>query len=297
MRLTPEQLQALRDLISDHFTALVVNVVSPAAVSEETLQKLQMLGLIDPKVRGIEDAYLSGMVAEQLEGKGKGKTAYRSANQGKRLTLKRAKAHLKANPVPLSEAEKQAIRVAEFSAGDGITALGDKIRNEFGQLVLTTNRRALARAERMRGEVREVTARAIENRKSVSELTTDLFHIMKERTRDYQRVAATESQGAMNQGRIAAAVKSNGFGVRIFFIVHKNACDHCKRLYLEPGKKKPRIFSAEEIAANGTNIGRKAKDWKACYLMHPNCFCTSQKLLDGLTLNDEGRMVPDDGQG
>ena len=296
MRLTPEQLQALRDLISNHFTALVVNVVSPAAVSEETLYKLQLLGLVRPEMRSVEDAYLAGMVAEQLEGKGK--TAYRSANQGKRLTVKRAKAHLKANPVPLSEAEVQAIKVAEMQAGQYLRGLGDRVNNQFGQRVLSTNNRALARAERYRGKVRDATARALENRKSVNELVSDLGHSTKDWTRDLHRVAATELQSAMNQGRIAEAVKKKGHDVKIFFIVHKNACDQCKRLLLEPNGIKPRIFTAAELAANGTNVGRKAKEWKAVQgTIHPSCFCVPQKLLDGLTLNAQGRMVPDDGQG
>ena len=286
MKLTPEQLAELNRIISDAFSALAVNVAGTQAVTEETLNRLRVLGLVKPdvEIRSLEDAYLSGMAAIQL------------GEKGQTLTLAQAKKHLAANPVPFSAAERQAIQVASMSAGEHIKGFGDKVRNSIGQKVLTTNRKALARAAQMRGKVRAITARAIENRKSISEVVSDFGHEVGEGwTRDWHRVAATELQSAMNQGRIAEAINKDGADVKLYFIVHPNACDNCVRLLLEPRSRRPRIFKADQIAPAGANVGRKAKDWVACAgTQHPHCFCSCVRLAPGLTLNDQGHVVPED---
>jgi hypothetical protein len=53
-------------------------------------------------------------------------------------------------------------------------------------------------------------------------------------------------------------------------VVHN--CKHCKRLHIGPDGQ-PRIFKLSDLEANGTNVGRKASEWKAVVgTVHPHCF-------------------------
>ena len=61
-------------------------------------------------------------------------------------------------------------------------------------------------------------------------------------------------------------------------------CQHCIRLYLTAGiGSEPKIFTIGELIGNGTNIGRKAKDWKPTILfpIHPWCRCLAREYFEG----------------
>ena len=67
-------------------------------------------------------------------------------------------------------------------------------------------------------------------------------------------------------------------------VVHN--CQHCKRLHLGPDGQ-PRIFKLRELERNGTNFGRKARDWLPVVgATHPHCFPA------GTQVRTSGGMLP-----
>ena len=66
MFLTPEQLQGVLAIIDRHHNAFIANFVGPTVLPPEVLAKLRAAGLVTPKVQGIRDAYMFGVLAANL---------------------------------------------------------------------------------------------------------------------------------------------------------------------------------------------------------------------------------------
>jgi hypothetical protein len=155
---------------------------------------------------------------------------------------------------------------------------------------------ALEADEELRVDVRErvrtATADAVARHKSAQELASDLGHATGDWSRNWDRIATTELQGAYNEGVVVEAIRFGGPEVRIARIPEPGACEACRGAFLD-GEGRPRIFTAEELINNGTNVGRKRADWQpTLWPQHPNCACDTQEVPDGLAFNDAWEMVP-----
>lgn len=66
-------------------------------------------------------------------------------------------------------------------------------------------------------------------------------------------------------------------------------CRFCLNAYTTAGAgSKPIIFDLSELIANGTNIGRKSKDWKPVLTnIHPFCRCMLRYVPDGYEWDDK----------
>jgi hypothetical protein len=66
----------------------------------------------------------------------------------------------------------------------------------------------------------------------------------------------------------------------------------CLKAYLGPDGK-PRVFTLRELVSNGSNFGRKQKDWlPTLEAMHPWCVCDLVRLPDGWGFDEDNNMVP-----
>lgn len=153
----------------------------------------------------------------------------------------------------------------------------------------------------VREVVREEVAGAIARGEDAEKLASTLGHRTKRWAHNWRRVARTELRGALSEGVVIAAVRNGGPKVRITRIPEPNACEHCKRVFLDADGK-PRIFTAEELIENGTNVGLQPPDWKpTIWPVHPNCECDTQEVPDGFGFDDEWLLVPtgppDEGDG
>lgn len=147
-------------------------------------------------------------------------------------------------------------------------AIGDMIQ---GKLKPTNNER-----------VTQPSKRAVQSWRSLS---TELYHEFKDSAeidRDWRRVAASESRIAANAGRLLGLQQ---MGIQeVWFYVHKNACDGCKKVYLNDDDT-PKVFKLQTIldhfwANDGMNVGRKASligeegGWLPVGgVLHPFCRC------------------------
>lgn len=122
-------------------------------------------------------------------------------------------------------------------------------------------------------------------------LSVTLRREMGKSSRDWQRVARTELQGAYNEGVLAAGITRFGDQARIARIPESDACKRCLDLFLDNGR--PIIFDARDIINNGTNVGRKPDEWKATiWPIHPNCRCDTVSVPPGHNFSDSWDLIP-----
>jgi len=275
---TAEQLQEIRQIIEDHHDAFVVNTIGSDAVPADVLARLREKGLVNVKVESIKDAYLYGQLLGLMQ-------SDRIAN----MSYDEFKAFVKRNPVPLSEAEAHAVRMAQEMAGQACKGLGNRVNQRTGAIMIEADQGLRARTE---GIIRDATALNTARRETVSRLKSDLGWASKDWTRDWNRIAVTEKQNAMQHGVADHYRKEFGGDVLVAKRAMPDACKHCKRLHNGPDGQ-PRIFRLSELEENGTNIGRKAADWLPVVgTVHPHCQCQLIRVPEGWGFDEDGDLVP-----
>ena len=278
MLLTDAQLHEIRQIIADHHSAFVANVIHPSAVDPETLERLRAKGLINVKINSVEDSYIYGQLLAALDDPRVAKMGYDEL----RLYLRR-------NPVPLSPIEQRAVQVAQHTAAQYAVGLGRRVDLETGQSALNIDTQLQAR---MRDTIRTATAESIAKRQSAQQLKSDLGWATKDWARDWDRIAITETNNALQRGTADHYAKRFGAGARVAKRVMPDCCEHCRRLYVGPDGQ-PRIFRLSQLERNGTNHGRKAREWLPVVgSVHPHCQCQLIRVPEGWGFSEEGELVP-----
>ncbi|MCK4858015.1 MAG: hypothetical protein KAT58_08610, partial [candidate division Zixibacteria bacterium] len=279
MLLTLDQLREVRQIVEDHHHAFVANVIDLAAVAPDIVKRLKAKGMIAPEVESIKDSYLYGQLVASLE----------SAKVAK-MSYGEFKKYLARNPIPLSAAEHHAVQMAQMSAAQYCAGLGNRVNLDTGAVLIEADAKLRAR---MVEEITDATAQNIARRQSVKSLKTDLGWIAKDWARDWTRIAVTEKQNAMQHGQADSYRKQYGDDVLVAKRVLAGACQHCMRVYNDPNGQ-PRIFKLSTLEANGTNVGRKAADYRATLgPLHPFCVCATVRIPAGWGFDAKGDLVPD----
>jgi hypothetical protein len=140
--------------------------------------------------------------------------------------------------------------------------------------------------------VRELTADAVADRKSVEDLASDLGHATQDWSRDWERIARTELQGAYNEGVLIDHVRWEGPDALIARVPEPGACPDCERVCLD-GEGRPKVWTARELVANGTNVGVPRASWKCTvWPIHPHCRCGVQAVPPGFEFDDRWALKP-----
>jgi len=274
-----EELQALiADLVHQHHVAFVLSLLGQDALglSQDQINALmlsdavavaQLTGWTVPGMRNPVDAFMFlQLVARQMEN-ATPKMRGRSLGQWARLLDERLDTVDEPEQL-LSHRDAVAHAASLKRAGDFAVGVGA----EAGQ------------------DIKELTARAIEDRWSADELSRELADRSGVWVHNWERIARTELQGAYNEGRVYTALEGYGPGARIARLPETGACKHCRRLFLNV-EGLPRIFLIEELAGNGTNVGRKAAAWlPTVWPVHPNCRCDVVTVPPGMVVTTGGRL-------
>lgn len=176
-------------------------------------------------------------------------------------------APLKAKLATLSPVEQAAVAAAKAHAGAFLTKLGGSVEAD----VMTS----IAQADvQVRAEVKKGVSENLARRGTLSQLATKLGQGKEGWTRDWRRVARTETQEAMSQGAADAVEEAHGPEAYVYKLCAPSACPRCVALYVGPVGE-PRIFKLSQLQANGSNAGRKAADWLATVgPIHVHCACS-----------------------
>lgn len=139
--------------------------------------------------------------------------------------------------------------------------------------------------------VKERMDDGILRRQSVQKITSNIGHQLKSWNQDWGRIVETECQNIYTLGIAQNIMDVHGVDARVYFDVFPGACRHCISLYLTGGiGSRPRIFTVAELLANGTNIGRKSKDWKPVLgTVHPFCRCDLRFIPPGYEWDEDSK--------
>lgn len=278
MLLTEAQLHEIRDIIRDHHSAFIVHTVGPEAVSPDVLNRLKAKGLVQPTINSVEDAYLYGQLLAQMENPAVAAMGYEEFKQ-----------YLKKNPVALTPEEKQAVAMAKMNAAQYAVGLGNKVDLSTGATLIEADRKLAAK---LKSDIKNKTEANVAKRETVKQLKSDLGHEAQDWARDWDRIAITEKQAAMQHGLADRYTSKYGPDVLVAKRPMPDACAHCKRLHLGPDGN-PRIFKLSELAANGSNHGEKTANWSATIgPVHPHCQCQLIRIPAGWGFDKDGELVP-----
>ena len=217
-----------------------------------------------PKKKLVEYVFQLGMLSKTL-----------SQRKLKDLTFRELLSIISSGKfVPLSAVELGAIESTKNILYNEIKGLGNKIKGDFSRVLIEADAKQRLRTEKL---IEEKTKETILDRKSISWLASQLGEKTGDWARDFDRIADYNMHYAFNNGAVYEMLKGGKKAkeVEVYFDVFDSACPHCIELYLMNGLgSEPKIFKLDEILNNGTNIGRKAKDWKATVPpIHPWCRC------------------------
>ena len=187
---------------------------------------------------------------------------------------------------------------ARTRAGEYARGLGNVVEEDTGAVVAEVwsgedveEVDAEARARTMR-IIREETSDAIAEGQTAQKLASRLGNATGRWGRDWERVARTELRGAVSEGAVIHAVRTWGDEARVARVPDADACANCRRLTLDESGR-PRIFTVEELLANGSNVGKKADAWSVTlWPIHPRCLCDTATLPPGYEFDASWDLVP-----
>lgn len=255
--LTKAQLKRIEEIIRKRFLVFTYENLGERALTREELDELKRMGVLRSNVRDfVGDGYTIGRIAELVD---RGVAESLRFEQVLRMAKK-----LK----PKTEVEQKMIDWARTNAAQHIQGLRDDMIKDIGT---ASSRSAMSAIRAVQDEV----ASAIENRKTVGELKTALFDAIDDKYRDWQRVASTEMQGAIQWGIYGEIREKHGADQLVFKRPNPNACKYCKHVYLEPDGFTPRVFMLSEL--EDSNYGKRAMEWGPTVgPVHPWCQCQLQ---------------------
>jgi len=277
MALTPKQISELMQILHDGSTAIAIRTAGHVVPREE-FDRLQAQGYLPATLvfsDMIADSYKLGMLMQQQE-------------PAKAWNYAQLSDHLRANPVPLGPAEKRAVDIAQRRAGIFCVGLGNRFSAELGAVIVDADQEL---AQRTREGIQRETSTAIAKRETVKQLKSRLGNLTGDWARDWDRIAATETHMAHQEG-VADEIASRDGDEQMAKVPEPDACSACREHYLENGK--PRVMPVSWWHGNGTtNAGRKRPDWKPVLgAMHPWCKCQNVRVPFGWGFNDAWDLVP-----
>ena len=269
-----EQIQELIDVVDYFNTLFVSNNIGDNFLTKSQKQILTRRGVDWQSLKNdyIDYAYRFGILATALKDKKKLKNM--SFTQLKRFIAS-------GNFMPLSPQEEYTLNIVKTQAYKDVMNLRNKVVSDIYQISINASQK-----ERYQKIIKQEAQKAIENRLSISELSSILSQKTQDWSRDFDRIADYIMHSAYQAGKANMILNRNPVGAKIWFQVHHDACKYCKSVYLYNEKtNEPRLYYLKDVINNGSNIGVKPKDYKpSVYPLHPH------SLTEGSTpvLTDNG---------
>ena len=208
-------------------------------------------------------------------------------------------------PIRLPElfgpADQASLVSAHESVGAFIRGLGARFADEASAIFFEEwngeellNTPDPVRRDQMLQVIREEVGTAVLTKDSAQEVARRIRQRSGDLARNFERIAETELQAVHNEGQILQAVEIDGENAKVARIPETTACQYCLNAFLN-AEGKPLVFNVTELIANGSNVGRKRRDWKpTCYPMHPNCRCDTIPVSENQTVSRTGEVLRED---
>lgn len=226
--------QTVETILKKYALLLKYLVLGPKSLTKSELRKLFKSGLIQRKhiKFTIGDAYLD--------------------------------AHFKnlRRPSPKSVRE-YTIKHLQNNAGHYIDKLFEK---QIGELSSIVNQQILSNVNQMRSTVRDELAEGVTQNQMLKDISRRIREKTQDYSKDWDRIVTTEIARAQNFGAMDAIIANNPEKSHDEIFVYKTGphdsktCASCKKFWFTSGGA-PKVYKLSELMANGTNIGKKARDW------------------------------------
>ena len=269
-----EQIQEILSLVDFRFADLVWKIFGPSHLTSQDKENLKKHG-IDPRslVKKIPPYWANWMFG-LLSGK-------LSDYQTKQISYKDLLDYLARRQYETpSKREIEEYEMACNRTYGYLKGLGDKMKKDISSYISDSELRMRMEQERT---IKEGVKRGIVERDTTKLIAAKISNQLNDWSRDWNRIVETEYQGVFNMGRVQSYMREgDGPNTLIYFDVYPAACRHCIRLYLTAGiGSEPKLFTAEELIGNGTNIGRRVADWKPTIItaVHPFCYDDKVEVL------------------
>lgn len=269
-----EQIQEILSLVDFRFADLVWKIFGPSHLTSQDKENLKKHG-IDPgslvkKIPPYWANWMFGLLSSKL-----------SDYQAKQISYKDLLDYLARRQYETpSKREIEEYEMACNRTYGYLKGLGDKMKKDISSYISDSELRMRMEQERT---IKEGVKRGIVERDTTKLIAAKISNQLNDWSRDWNRIVETEYQGVFNMGRVQSYMREgDGPNTLIYFDVYPAACRHCIRLYLTAGiGSEPKLFTAEELIGNGTNIGRRVADWKPTIItaVHPFCYDDKVEVL------------------
>lgn len=279
MILSPKQINDLLKIIESNQLIVIGRELGVEFLTEQDKELLMQSGVdVDSLYDGSNDTlqlqFQLGMLAQSL-----------GAARVNKLTFNQLKEYIShGDYIPLTAREIASINAIRNQTFTDLKKLGGSIFQDVNQVL--TEKSLKAQAEFIRKELEA----GFLDKATVTEIAHGIAEKTGDWSRDFERIVAYNSHLAFEEGKAAMIQRDAGdTDPLVYKTVFEGACEHCQNLYLTNGiGSQPKIFKLSELRANGTNIGRKVKDWKAVLgPVHPFCRCLLNHLFSGYKWDKE----------
>lgn len=277
MLFTPEEIQQLFFIVDYRIARVIADVLGKEYLSQEDIDMLKRFDF-DLKTEVLKippywQAFIFGRLAAIL-----------TPAQLSSLNFNDLQQYVeKEQYSELTSREKAEYNAAAMRSYSYIKGMGTRIKDSLSSII-SEEEMKIAVAEREREvetAIREELTEGVLKRKSVQSIVSSLGHRLDEWNRDWGRIVATEMENIFQIGTAQMIMKEHGIHAKVYKQTMPQACRYCLNAYTTNGYgSKPVIFDLSELIANGTNIGRKSKDWEATLSpLHPHCFSEDTEVF------------------
>lgn len=277
LHFTPKQIQEIIDTLEQAHWFFIAKNINPDLVPNSILKNLFKLGFKKKHITKYPELAMQFGIL----------SVYLKDNNVKKITFEELKKIVRSKKfVPLSAAEKEALKLVEMRAVGDIKNLGNRIANVLNNtFVEGGSRQRSVFIESMK----DATKKAIKRREGIGFIRRQVADKLNDWSRDLDRISDYVLHEAYDCGRAIAIKKQKGIDTKVFKRVHEDACDSCKSLYLKNKNTfEPKVFTLRELMNNGSNIGRNKKDWKPVIgPLHPWCRCDLEYIPEGFVWSNK----------
>jgi len=280
MILTTTRIQELLNIIERQHLLFISKHVGSDILSDQDLLKLKGFG-VDikqlPKTGTVDEAFKFGMLSDAI--------GHKRAKLMNYATFKKWLSGSKF--LPLTAVERGALNVAKLQTYSDLKGLGNKISRDLTQTFIEVDKRQRQKYQKI---VAKEVKEGILNRSTISELSSELSHKTGDWARDFDRIADYVLHDSFTRGKAEQIAKTYGNNAYVYMEVLSTACPSCRGLYLKPNGE-PKVFPLSYVIANGSNIGRKQKQWRVTTPpLHVWCRCELFVVQPGYDYDPETGM-------
>jgi hypothetical protein len=278
-----EKIEEILRIISFQHTLFIGTNVGVDILTDEDRKLLRQYG-VDPEMikttfTPYEQNFYFGRLAQALGDKNASKVDYNDFQKYLR----------RGQYVPLNQREKAMLNFSKQKTYGHIKNLGTKIEQDVNGMVVNEDQK---RRDEYEKTIKGSIERAILERDTINSVVSEIGNKTGDWSMDLGRIAATEMADVYQEGRSSEIERQGGKEAKVWVSVYPGACRFCIKFFTTGGiGTKPKVFTLSDLRANGTNVGKKQKQWTSVIPpVHPWCRCEINYLPEGYFWDDEKQM-------